>query len=281
MNDNPSTAAVPAEAPAPAARRPARGAQGHAGLGPGLQGRPAAAAKPAPGLAVGAAYNPSTAVAAAEAPRLAPAYQPAPAEGHIGQSPGAPLTPRQAMRQLNQTTMALALRHHLAGRLRQAEPLYRAVLRRAPAHSAALINLSALLRVSGRLPESREMAERAVAADPQDPMTFFSLGASLRQLRRDLEAIAAAITPRTSAILINSPNNPTGNEVDPALVLKVAEALPQTIVVVDEAYLDFSSTPSLSTRPGPWGSRRGRRAWRRPSSSSTATCSPTRISVPS
>ena len=62
--------------------------------------------------------------------------------------------------------MALALRHHLAGRLRQAEPLYRAVLRRAPAHSAALINLSALLRVSGRLPESREMAERAVAADP-------------------------------------------------------------------------------------------------------------------
>jgi len=46
---------------------------------------------------------------------------------------------------------------------------------------------------------------------------------------------------------ICSPNNPTGNEVDPALVLKVAEALPQTIVVVDEAYLDFSSTPSLSS----------------------------------
>ena len=77
MNDNPSTAAVPAEAPAPAARRPARGAQGHAGQGPALQGRPAAAAKPAPGLAVGVAHNPSTAVAAAEAPRLAPAYQPA------------------------------------------------------------------------------------------------------------------------------------------------------------------------------------------------------------
>ena len=35
------------------------------------------------------------------------------------------------------------------------------------------------------------MAERAVAADPQDPMTFFSLGAALRQLRRDQEAIEA------------------------------------------------------------------------------------------
>lgn len=45
---------------------------------------------------------------------------------------------------------------------------------------------------------------------------------------------------------ICSPNNPTGNEVDPALVLEVADTLPETIVVVDEAYLDFSSTPSLA-----------------------------------
>lgn len=47
---------------------------------------------------------------------------------------------------------------------------------------------------------------------------------------------------------ICTPNNPTGNEVDPALVLKVADALPETIVVADEAYLDFSSTPSLAER---------------------------------
>jgi histidinol-phosphate aminotransferase/imidazoleglycerol-phosphate dehydratase/histidinol-phosphatase len=45
---------------------------------------------------------------------------------------------------------------------------------------------------------------------------------------------------------ICTPNNPTGNEVDPALILKVAGALPETIVVADEAYLDFSSTPSLA-----------------------------------
>ncbi|HEX8839915.1 MAG TPA: histidinol-phosphate transaminase [Sphingomicrobium sp.] len=44
---------------------------------------------------------------------------------------------------------------------------------------------------------------------------------------------------------ICSPNNPTGNEVDTAAVLRVAEALPDTIIVLDEAYLDFSSTPSL------------------------------------
>ncbi|HSQ98855.1 MAG TPA: histidinol-phosphate transaminase [Sphingomicrobium sp.] len=45
---------------------------------------------------------------------------------------------------------------------------------------------------------------------------------------------------------ICSPNNPTGNEVDPACVLQVADALSETIVVVDEAYLEFSSTPSLA-----------------------------------
>jgi histidinol-phosphate aminotransferase len=45
---------------------------------------------------------------------------------------------------------------------------------------------------------------------------------------------------------ICTPNNPTGNEVDPGLILKVAEALPQTIIVADEAYLDFSETQSLA-----------------------------------
>ncbi|HVM37083.1 MAG TPA: histidinol-phosphate transaminase [Sphingomicrobium sp.] len=45
---------------------------------------------------------------------------------------------------------------------------------------------------------------------------------------------------------ICSPNNPTGNEIEPADVLHVADALPDVIVVLDEAYLDFSSTPSLA-----------------------------------
>jgi histidinol-phosphate aminotransferase len=45
---------------------------------------------------------------------------------------------------------------------------------------------------------------------------------------------------------ICTPNNPTGNEVDPASILKVADALPDTIIIADEAYLDFSTTPSLA-----------------------------------
>jgi len=45
---------------------------------------------------------------------------------------------------------------------------------------------------------------------------------------------------------ICSPNNPTGNPVDPADVLRVADALTDTIVVLDEAYIEFSELESLA-----------------------------------
>lgn len=45
---------------------------------------------------------------------------------------------------------------------------------------------------------------------------------------------------------ICSPNNPTGNEVGPQQVLEVADALSDTIIVLDEAYQEFASTPSLA-----------------------------------
>jgi histidinol-phosphate aminotransferase/imidazoleglycerol-phosphate dehydratase/histidinol-phosphatase len=46
---------------------------------------------------------------------------------------------------------------------------------------------------------------------------------------------------------ICSPNNPTGNPVALADVLRVAEALPNTIVVLDEAYIEFSDLESLAS----------------------------------
>lgn len=63
----------------------------------------------------------------------------------------------------------------------------------------------------------------------------------------EVEAFLAGLAGETNlkAAFICTPNNPTGNEVDPALILKVADALPETIVVADEAYLDFSGTASL------------------------------------
>jgi histidinol-phosphate aminotransferase len=43
-----------------------------------------------------------------------------------------------------------------------------------------------------------------------------------------------------------SPNNPTGNVVPPADILRMAEALPETIVVLDEAYVEFADAQSLA-----------------------------------
>jgi histidinol-phosphate aminotransferase/imidazoleglycerol-phosphate dehydratase/histidinol-phosphatase len=43
-----------------------------------------------------------------------------------------------------------------------------------------------------------------------------------------------------------SPNNPTGNIIDPATVLRVADALRDTILVLDEAYIEYSDVASLA-----------------------------------
>jgi histidinol-phosphate aminotransferase/imidazoleglycerol-phosphate dehydratase/histidinol-phosphatase len=61
------------------------------------------------------------------------------------------------------------------------------------------------------------------------------------------DAFIAAVKdePSLKLAFICSPNNPTGNEIAPEELLKVADALQDTIVVVDEAYLDFASTPSV------------------------------------
>jgi histidinol-phosphate aminotransferase/imidazoleglycerol-phosphate dehydratase/histidinol-phosphatase len=62
------------------------------------------------------------------------------------------------------------------------------------------------------------------------------------------DAFLAAVAGEKSLKLafLCSPNNPTGNPIAPAAVLRVADALPETIVVLDEAYLDFADTPSLA-----------------------------------
>jgi len=60
----------------------------------------------------------------------------------------------------------------------------------------------------------------------------------------DLEAIAAAIDPRTKLIFICSPNNPTGNSInrhDIELLLNNFEG----IVVIDEAYINYSRQRSF------------------------------------
>ena len=56
----------------------------------------------------------------------------------------------------------------------------------------------------------------------------------------DLEAMRNAITPRTRVIFICSPNNPTGQIVDPAELEEFIANVPSEIVIVlDEAYVEY------------------------------------------
>ena len=63
----------------------------------------------------------------------------------------------------------------------------------------------------------------------------------------DPEAVIAAVEadPAVKLLFLCTPNNPTGTAVDPADILKVIDALPDVLVLADEAYLEFSDTPSL------------------------------------
>lgn len=51
-------------------------------------------------------------------------------------------------------------------------------------------------------------------------------------------------------VFLCSPNNPTGNSLTRAAILQVCSELPETLIVVDEAYIEFSDQDSLSDQVG-------------------------------
>lgn len=63
----------------------------------------------------------------------------------------------------------------------------------------------------------------------------------------DREALLAATDAQTKLMFICSPNNPTGNAFSNSELLSLAEAF-DGILVVDEAYIDFSKVGSLASR---------------------------------
>ncbi|WP_370948457.1 aminotransferase class I/II-fold pyridoxal phosphate-dependent enzyme [Amycolatopsis sp. cg5] len=68
----------------------------------------------------------------------------------------------------------------------------------------------------------------------------------LREHGIDLDAMAAAITTRTRAVLLCNPNNPTGTALDgPRLAAFLAAVPAHVLVVVDEAYRDFVTDPGF------------------------------------
>src|SRR5699024_9443158 len=64
--------------------------------------------------------------------------------------------------------------------------------------------------------------------------------------RHDLDAMLAAITPRTRAVLVCSPNNPTGPAIAGDDLEVFVDRVPaDVVVVIDEAYLEFVRDPAV------------------------------------
>lgn len=59
------------------------------------------------------------------------------------------------------------------------------------------------------------------------------------EFRFPLQALLAKITPATKLIAIANPNSPTGQAVSRDAILRVLDAAPQAVVLVDEAYFHF------------------------------------------
>ena len=64
----------------------------------------------------------------------------------------------------------------------------------------------------------------------------------------DTDAVLAAITNNTKLIWLCSPNNPSGNRLQNDAIHTVLRAAKQSLVIVDEAYVDFADGPSWTTQ---------------------------------
>ena len=60
----------------------------------------------------------------------------------------------------------------------------------------------------------------------------------------DADAVLAAVTDRTKLLIVCTPNNPTGNELDPVAVERVVASAP-CLVAIDEAYAEFTGGSHL------------------------------------
>lgn len=75
-----------------------------------------------------------------------------------------------------------------------------------------------------------------------------SVEVPLKNLTHDLEAMAAALTPRTKLVFVCNPNNPTGTIVPSGELKEFIEAVPEDVCIcVDEAYHEFVEADDYET----------------------------------
>jgi histidinol-phosphate aminotransferase len=70
----------------------------------------------------------------------------------------------------------------------------------------------------------------------------FVAAPTTEDLACDVDALTAAITPRTKLVVLGTPNNPTGSVITRAGMERVLAALPaRALLVIDEAYAEYAA----------------------------------------
>ncbi|MCH8923030.1 MAG: tetratricopeptide repeat protein [Planctomycetes bacterium] len=98
--------------------------------------------------------------------------------------------------------------HHQAGRLEEAEQVYREILQHAPRYSGAMHLLGVVAMQTGRTELAIKSIRRALAIDDNSPLVHFNLGNALRSAEQHDEAIdayrrAIELDPQAAAARMN------------------------------------------------------------------------------
>jgi histidinol-phosphate aminotransferase len=87
---------------------------------------------------------------------------------------------------------------------------------------------------------AQQSGARAIAADETD-------------LRADVDALLACVTPRTAIVFLANPNNPTGNYITRDEITRLRNALPEEVMLVlDGAYSEYMADVSDYTDGREW-----------------------------
>jgi predicted O-linked N-acetylglucosamine transferase (SPINDLY family) len=100
-----------------------------------------------------------------------------------------------------QQAFDMAVQHHQAGRLNEAESIYRQILAAQPWHADTLHHLGIMAHQVGKNEVAVDLLRQTIALEPASPNAYCNLGNALTELGRFDEAIAAcgqAITLRPS-----------------------------------------------------------------------------------
>lgn len=146
--------------------------------------------------------------------------------GHVGAQ-------RDAMLATIPNAMRVAIAHHQAGRLPQAEAIYQQVLSLMPKHPDALHLLGAIALKNGAIPQAIERIQKAISINPANPEYYSNLGFAMHEQGRLEEAASAyrkaiSMKPDYAGALYNLHALLLSQDVDAAVVClnQVLEIVP-------------------------------------------------------